>query len=75
MRPAVLTPPGRLPIAWSPTTVRAAATPASRRRSIGVEPAWDERPAKTTRWRSTPMVPATGAHAVFSDSSTGPCSM
>ena len=57
------------------SALRAAARKASRRTSIGVEPAWACRPVKRTAWRSTPKVPSTAPSGLSIDSSTGPCSM
>ena len=53
----------------------AAAASASRRLSIGVEPAWAAWPRKVIWWRSTPKVPSTTPSGRSIDSSTGPCSM
>ena len=57
------------------SAVAAAASPASRRMSIGVVPACAAWPPNAKRWRSTPAVPVTAATAIPSRSSTGPCSM
>ena len=53
----------------------AAAASASRRLSIGVEPAWAAWPRKVIWCRSTPNVPSTTPSGSSMASSTGPCSM
>ena len=53
----------------------AAPASASRRLSIGVEPAWAAWPFHVIWWRSTPNVPSTTPSGRSIDSSTGPCSM
>ena len=53
----------------------AAPASASRRLSIGVEPACAAWPRHVMRERSTPNVPSTTPSGRSSDSSTGPCSM
>ena len=53
----------------------AAPASASRRWSIGVEPACAAWPRQVIRWRSTPKVPSTAPSGRSIDSSTGPCSM
>ena len=53
----------------------AAPASASRRLSIGVEPACAAWPRQVIWWRSTPNVPSTTPSGRSSDSSTGPCSM
>ena len=53
----------------------AAPASASRRLSIGVEPACAAWPRQVKRERSTPNVPSTTPSGRSSDSSTGPCSM
>ena len=60
-----------------PDAVRSFAAPASasRRLSIGVEPACAAWPRQVTRWGSTPKVPSTTPSGRSKDSSTCPCSM
>ena len=53
----------------------AAAQRASRRRSIGVVPAWFARPVNSRRARVCPAIPLTTPRARPRASSTGPCSM
>ncbi len=53
----------------------AAPARASRRWSIGVEPAWAAWPCQVISERSTPNVPITAPSGRSIDSSTGPCSM
>ena len=53
----------------------AAPASASRRLSIGVEPACAAWPVHVIGERSTPNVPSTTPSGRSSDSSTGPCSM
>ena len=70
---------------WSPpsspamrrtaTATSPAARPASRRRRMGVVPAWLDWPSMVTSVQEMPCTPSTAPTATPSSSSTGPCSM
>ena len=68
-------PPALLAICGSSRSSSAAPANASRRLSIGVEPACAACPRNVTWCRSTPNVPSTTPSGTSIDSSTGPCSM
>src|SRR3954468_21869054 len=67
--------PVRFAISRISSSSRAAPASASRRLSIGVEPACAAWPRNVTWGRSTPNGPSTTPSGRSSDSSTGPCSM
>jgi hypothetical protein len=68
-------PPARFAISRISSASFAAPASASRRLSIGVEPAWAACPFHVSFERSTPKVPITAPSGRSIDSSTGPCSM
>ena len=67
--------PVRFAISRISSSSFAAPASASRRLSIGVDPACAACPRYVTWWRSTPKVPSTTPSGSCIDSSTGPCSM
>ena len=73
--PMVATPSRSTALSRQARPKRPAARNASRRRFIGVEPAWLALPVNLMAWRSTPKQPMTAAAGLPISSSRGPCSM
>ena len=63
------------PMRFTASTMRAAPTSASRRRRIGVGPAWASIPVTVTSYQRWPWAPVTTPTVFFSASRIGPCSM
>ncbi len=74
-QPTVATPSWARATSATARAKRAAAAKLSRRRRMGVVPAWAAWPVSTRRSRSMPTVPVTTPIPSPRSSSTGPCSM